>query len=175
MFSGMVLAQGNNSLVNPDRYTLCTSEAEIRILQQTYDLIVVTSSPTDAAMHPSWPETAHGITMAIYARVQLATASGTSPSPVTVGTLIIPAIVDIAWTIGFGVMESRKTYGGWVSLLNGSTTVILMNWAMEIGNVGVAMFLLLFAVFQGGAIPVRQISLLCTLFVKSTFVGQAHL
>jgi len=52
-------ANGNTSY--SERYELCKPDAEIQQLQQTYDLIVVTSTPTKAAMHPGWPETLRGV------------------------------------------------------------------------------------------------------------------
>lgn len=46
-----------NATLPPNLFILCHSESEISALQEQYGLVLVSSTPTNAAMHPGWPET----------------------------------------------------------------------------------------------------------------------
>lgn len=144
------VASADNSIINPERYELCKTDAEIAKLQQTYGLIAVTSIPTNAAMHPGWPETLISIVFAIYACVLAMAQSGESDPSSIYAAILWPGLVDIAWTISFALMQHDKATGGWISVEDGTTTTILGVWAMAAGNAPLSVILNLFGIFQGG-------------------------
>ena len=120
------------------------------VLHRLSGLIAVSSTPTHAAMHPGWPETLISIVISFYA-VIVALFSDGDYSQLTFFTLLLPGIVDVAWTTAFAFIEHDKATGGWLSVIDGSTSCILMLWAQQTGNPGIGGILALFWVFQTGA------------------------
>jgi hypothetical protein len=137
----------NNPAISPERYELCKTDAEIAMLQQTYNLIAVSSTPTKAAFHPSWPLTLCNIVLAVYSVI---TASASSAdSTLTIFPLLWPVIADIAWITIFAFIEKEKEMGGWISVMDGSLTFILSAWALEGEAYSISVVLFVIFAFQG--------------------------
>ena len=140
----------NETATNPESYQLCKTDAEIQFLQELYGLIEVTSTPTKAAMHPGWPETLSSIVFAVYT---MFIAFATSPTDASLSffVLIGPVLIDIAWTTTFAFIEIDKHTGGWISVVDGSISALLMAWAAEDENHLLFWLFALFGSFQGTA------------------------
>jgi len=76
-------------------------------------------------------------------------------SALTFFALLWPVLVDIAWTTTFAFIENEKKTGGWISVVDGSITAIIMAWAAEDENMALYVVFSLFGGFQGaGALAV---------------------
>ena len=84
----------NSSSVPPERYELCNNQACIAALQQEFNLIQVSSTPSKAAMEPGWPETLISIVTSTFVVVQGAMLKDKGRRP-SLGKLIFTAIVPI--------------------------------------------------------------------------------
>lgn len=135
----------------PERYELCETDADIQSLQERYGLTLVSSVPTNAAMHPGWPETLSSIIFALYSIIVAINRSPGHENATLLGVLIWPIIVDISWTIGFGILQHEKLKGGWISVEDGATTAIFMAWAFSIEAYTIGILFNLFWTFQGAA------------------------
>ena len=148
----------NNSTISPERYELCNNQACIAALQQEFNLIQVSSTPSKAAMQPGWPETLISIVTSTFAVVQAAIRKDKGRRPSLgelIFTAIVPILVSIAWAISFGFIQHDKATGGWISVLDWTLTVLLTAWAAEVELPLVAWIFALFGIFQlAGSIAV---------------------
>jgi hypothetical protein len=143
------LSVADTTSLPPERYELCQTDDDIAALQQQYGLTLVDSVPTNAAMHPGWPETLSSIVFALYSIFVSLNRSSRHDSSALFGALLWPIVVDIAWTIGFAILEREKFTGGWISVEDGATTAIFIAWAFSIESYTIALLLSLFGAFQG--------------------------
>lgn len=146
----IAVADGSNVTTAPsERYELCQNQMEIDTLQQTYGLILVSSTPTKAAMYPSWPEALINIAFVLLTLGQWA-MSGEGDAGFGFFNLIVPFVVNIFWTVSFGFLQNEKQTGGWISVTDGALSTILLFWAFEDEAVLIAVIVLLFSLFQAG-------------------------
>lgn len=131
-----------------ERWTLCQTDACITNLQHSDNLVVVSSIPTKAAMHPGWPETLIGVCFALWAWINYVTGDGDREA-VTAWTLLSFAAVNIFWVVTFGFIESEKSTGGWLSVLWSATTTLLNVWLVVNKRIGLSATLTVLALFQG--------------------------
>jgi hypothetical protein len=108
----------------PERWELCKSEADIEALQQKYNLTRVTAVPTNAALHPGWPQTVLSIGVWFYAFISLMSGPGSFLGFIFGGVLQI--VQMIAWTISFAHIEMNKGSGGWISVTCSTTVMITL-------------------------------------------------
>ena len=155
---GVLGNTNNSSTVAPERYELCTNQACIAALQQEFNLIQVSSTPSKAAMQPGWPETLISIVTSTFALVQVAILKDKGRQPSLgklIFTAIVPILVSIAWASSFGFIQHDKATGGWISVLDWTLTVLLTVWATEVQLPLVAWIFAIFGIFQlAGSIAV---------------------
>lgn len=132
----------------PERYELCKTDGEIISLQQSYGLIPVTATPTQAAFQPSYPETMSSIALAIFA-IYAAARETKRTDEANMVTLVPPVIVIIFWTVSFALIEQKQATGGWLSVTDVSITANFASWAIEAGKDFLAYPLILIWAFQG--------------------------
>jgi hypothetical protein len=135
-----------DTYVEPERYELCNTDAEIQALQQKYNLIVVSSTPTKAAMHPGWPETMISfllscVTIAVTANKEFGLLQrvrrGRQPRRVSfrhgpsvterilhIVNMALLSILSFAWTVSFALVIREGNTGGWISVLAWTSTAI---------------------------------------------------
>ena len=141
--------------VQPERYELCKTDAEIQALQQQYSLIMVSSTPTKAAMHPGWPETMISLllscaTIAVTANKELRllrrgdrherrsvrlryTASRTERILAIVYVVLL-VILGFAWTVSFALIIREGDTGGWLSVLAWTSTAAYLASLASMGR-----------------------------------------
>ena len=141
--------------VEPERYELCKTDAEIQALQQKYSLIMVSSTPTKAAMHPGWPETMISLllscaTIAVTANKELRllrrgnrherrsvrfrhTASRTERILAIVYAVLL-IILGFAWTVSFALIVRERDTGGWISVLAWTSTGVYLASLASLDN-----------------------------------------
>lgn len=127
----------------PHYWQTTKSSSFIETFRQTHNLTLVTSHPTDAALHPSWPQLLVAFAIAVtlvtliiclgLGSIFSLTASPTSddrvssrekwrifPSgaPLIRTLVIIPFVLFqlIIWIAGFAISQRRGTRGGWISV-----------------------------------------------------------
>lgn len=122
-----VSADTNTTSYPPERYELCKSDAEIKALQQMYGLINVSSTSTNAALHPGWPQTLFAIVTGI-STILLSMRSNLNFA--SVSALLPPIVVYIAWIYSFALIEREKATGGWISVFDWTLTSVLVFWAL---------------------------------------------
>src|SRR5205085_3692249 len=98
----------NTTILVPEQYQLCKDNACIDSYQQKYNAIIVSRTPTKAAMHPGWPETLVSTGSSIFALLRLG-LSNERPRPASniFPGIIPPAIQLISWTISFRIVQAH--------------------------------------------------------------------
>jgi hypothetical protein len=103
-----------------EQHHFCKTNASIDNLQHLYNLTLVTSVPTHAALHPGWPETLVTLFICIYS-VTVFTVNGRDGFDelgwlTFIGQFLIPFILLVDWIISFFVAEKTNEGAGWVSV-----------------------------------------------------------
>lgn len=137
----VALGDSNITNVSPERYELCKSETDIKTLQHKYGLILVSSTPTKAAMHPGWPETLISMVTAFIA-VWTATSAWTYIPRFSnddangifgaIFPVVLSVIISCAWVVSFVFIQLAKETGGWLSVLSWMLSLVLIVQASEI-------------------------------------------
>jgi len=104
----------------PEHYVLAKSEKDISIIQSLYNLTLVSATATKAACHPGWPEASLSIIeigVAVYCFRRLVKADRAFEywTWLSVCTASFSSLISIWWMIGFGIVQSEKATGGWLS------------------------------------------------------------
>jgi hypothetical protein len=115
----------------PERYELCTTEAQIQALRETYGLLMVSSAPTKAAMHPGWPETLISLFTYFFTTTFGIVTLGVNPDLTKASTMFfvrstLGFSTFVTWTISFVVIQRDRFIGGWLSALAWMNTVSLL-------------------------------------------------
>lgn len=102
------------------QYHLCKTNTSISDLQHLYNLTLVASTPTHAALHPSWPETLVTLIICIYS-VFIFAFNGRDGFEelgwfTFIGQILIPFILLLNWIISVFVAKKNNTTGGWVAV-----------------------------------------------------------
>lgn len=116
-----IISGQSTDQLSSNRYEVCRTSADIQALQETYNLTIVSSSPTKAAMHPGWPETMISMFVLIISLYSLRNvdeeSNGSWQDVLHTAVIAYAFVTSICWTISFASAERSKATGGWVSCL----------------------------------------------------------
>lgn len=117
----------------PNHWQLTRSAEEIEQFRAKYNLTVVSATPQDAALMPSWPQAlvqyilvAPPVNCASTTTHTTTYTSGGYTSSHSVGNTITPfsvlqvvlsPFVFVAWTVSFGLTQLQRETGGWMSVM----------------------------------------------------------
>lgn len=98
-------------------WQLSKSQKDIDIFRTEHNLILVDSSPTDAALHPSWPQALVQYFL-IAPPINIIFKSGkTELTPWNVLQATLSPFLFIMWTVSFGLAQHQIETAGWLSVM----------------------------------------------------------
>ncbi|CAH0018609.1 unnamed protein product [Clonostachys rhizophaga] len=116
----------NGSTVDPlppKVWKLAASTEDIEAFRSLYNLTLVDATPQEAASMPSWPQplfqflvVAPPITACGFGSAQYS-FFGTTVTPAQFLQVVLSPFMFVAWCVSFGLTQSDKLTGGWMSVL----------------------------------------------------------
>src|SRR2546421_1858109 len=118
----------NTTESSGNRYEVFKSETDIETFRRTYNLTRVAAKPTNAALHPGWPETLVSILVCVYIqRVVKWYNDGMALGEyeVSLFSLLLSDVQVIEWIISFGLLERNKDTAGWANVIWWVSTLVV--------------------------------------------------
>ena len=138
-------------------WQLAKSQKDIDFFRTEHNLILVDSSPTDAALHPSWPQ---ALVQYFLIAPPIDYMFETGSSALDLLQVILSPLLCMVWTMSFGVAQHQIETAGWLSVMGwalwfeqfyshlewyalpmlffqgtGSFSVIIQRWTSRFGDI----------------------------------------